>query len=94
MPLVLLTDGYGSESFKQVEEIINFVRRSDRVRIRYASSLKTGKAIPVYVNDAHQPSWIITHHVFFLSSGEWEDYSLSRLFFDLLRSLHADVPLS
>lgn len=42
MPLVLLTDGYGSESFKQVEEIVSFVRRSDRVRVRYASSRRLG----------------------------------------------------
>lgn len=43
MPLVLLTDGYGGESFKQVEEIVSFVRRSDRVRVRYASSRRLGK---------------------------------------------------
>lgn len=37
MPLVLLNDGYGSESFKQVDEIRRFVRRSERAPVHLAS---------------------------------------------------------
>lgn len=37
MPLVLLNDGYGSESFKQIDEIRRFVRRSERAPVHLAS---------------------------------------------------------
>ncbi|CAN0558176.1 unnamed protein product, partial [Ectocarpus sp. 8 AP-2014] len=41
MPLVLLNDGYGSESFKQVDEIRRFVGRSERARLDLLASPRT-----------------------------------------------------
>lgn len=37
MPFLLLNDGYGSESFKQVDEVRGFVRRSERAPVELAS---------------------------------------------------------
>lgn len=37
MPFLLINDGYGSESFKQVDEIRRFVRRSERAPVELAS---------------------------------------------------------
>lgn len=37
MPFLLMNDGYGSESFKHVDEIRGFVRRSERAPVELAS---------------------------------------------------------
>lgn len=41
MPFLLLNDGYGSESFRQIDEIRGFVRRSERAPVELASLRKS-----------------------------------------------------
>lgn len=47
MPFLLLNDGYGSESFKQVDEIRGFVRRSECAPVELAS-LRTSAELRLF----------------------------------------------
>ncbi|CAM9321181.1 unnamed protein product, partial [Hapterophycus canaliculatus] len=55
MPLVLLNDGYGSESFKQIDEIRRFVRRSERAPVHLAS-LRTSSELRSFTARLADPS--------------------------------------
>ena len=48
MPLVLLNDGYGMESFKQVDEIRRFVQRSERAPVHLASLRTSAELIQLW----------------------------------------------
>lgn len=47
MPFLLLNDGYGSESFKQIDEIRGFIRRSERAPVELAS-LRTSTELRLF----------------------------------------------
>eukprot|EP00752_Nemacystus_decipiens_P004485 g4096.t1 len=47
MPFLLMNDGYGSESFKHVDEIRGFVRRSERAPVELAS-LRTSTELRLF----------------------------------------------
>lgn len=47
MPFVLLNDGYGSEAFKQIDEIRGFVLRSERAPVELAS-LRTSTELRLF----------------------------------------------
>ncbi len=48
MPLVLLNDGYGIESFRQVDEIRRFVQRSERAPVHLASLRTSAELVQLW----------------------------------------------